>query len=78
MVCGARSLFVAFVLLLTAASLLQAQFGPPEPQGSGPKLNPPTVFPEPGTFSTTESMTLLDDDPHATIHYTFDGSAPIS
>jgi glyoxylase-like metal-dependent hydrolase (beta-lactamase superfamily II) len=36
------------------------------------------VFPEPGTFPTTESITLLDDDPQATIHYTFDGSAPTS
>ncbi|HKR83420.1 MAG TPA: MBL fold metallo-hydrolase [Terriglobales bacterium] len=55
-----------------------AQFGPPEPQGSGPKLNPPTVFPPPGTYPTTESIALLDDDPQATIHYTFDGSTPTS
>ncbi len=77
MVRGVRFLFVAFALF-AGASLLQAQFGPPEPQGSGPKLNPPTVFPEPGTYPTTESITLLDDDPQATIHYTFDGSAPTS
>ena len=65
-------------MFLASTSLLQAQFGPSEPQGSGPKLNPPTVFPEPGTFPTTEAITLLDDDPQATIHYTFDGSAPTS
>ena len=61
-----------------AGPLSYAQFGPPEPQGSGPKLNPPTVFPPPGTYPTTESIALLDDDPQATIHYTFDGSAPTS
>ena len=55
---------------------LYAQFGPPEPTGSGPKLSTPTSFPAPGTFPTTESVTLLDADPHAVIHYTFDGSAP--
>ncbi len=57
---------------------LHAQFGPPEPQGSGPKLDPPTVFPAPGTFPTTESITLMDADSHATIHYTWDGSTPTS
>jgi glyoxylase-like metal-dependent hydrolase (beta-lactamase superfamily II) len=72
-----RPQVVAFAILL-AAPLLRAQFGPPEPQGSGPKLNPPNVFPEPGTYPTTESITLLDDDPQATIHYTFDGSVPTS
>jgi glyoxylase-like metal-dependent hydrolase (beta-lactamase superfamily II) len=54
-----------------------AQFGPPEPQGSGPKLKPPTAFPAPGTFPTTESVTLLSE-PGAVIHYTFDGSTPTS
>jgi len=57
---------------------MQAQFGPLEPQGTGPKLNLPTVFPSPGTFPTTESVTLLDDDPPAAIHFTWDGSAPTS
>jgi glyoxylase-like metal-dependent hydrolase (beta-lactamase superfamily II) len=60
------------------SAFLYGQFGPPEPQGSGPKLNPPSVFPEPGTYPTTESITLLDDYPQATIHYTFDGSMPTS
>jgi glyoxylase-like metal-dependent hydrolase (beta-lactamase superfamily II) len=55
---------------------LLAQFGPPEPQGSGPKLSPPTAFPLPGAFPTTESITLIDADPKATIYYTWDGSAP--
>ncbi|HEV2134578.1 MAG TPA: MBL fold metallo-hydrolase [Terracidiphilus sp.] len=55
---------------------LPAQFGPPEPQGSGPKLAAPTAFPLPGVFPTTESVALSDADPHATIYYTWDGSAP--
>ena len=36
------------------------------------------MFPAPGTYPTTESITLLNEDPQATIHYTFDGSAPNS
>ncbi len=71
-----RSLTLA--VLLCVAPLLHAQFGPPEPQGSGPKLEAPTVFPEPGTYPTTESITLLDSDSQATIHYTWDGSMPTS
>ncbi len=66
------------VTLLCVPPCLQAQFGPPEPQGSGPKLEPPTVFPDPGTYPTTESVTLMDADPQATIHYTWDGSNPTS
>ena len=75
---GFLQLLVLTVAVLTSVSGLQAQFGPPEPQGSGPKLSPPTVFPAPGAYPTTESITLLDDDPQAIIHYTFDGSAPTS
>ena len=74
---SARLLCVV-VLLFVAPSLTRAQFGPQEPQGSGPKLDPPTTFPAPGTFPTTESITLRDADPQATIHYTWDGSAPTS
>ena len=73
----ARSRVVALAILL-AVPLLHTQLGPPEPQGSGPKLNPPQVYPAPGTYPTTESVTLLDDVPEATIHYTFDGSVPTS
>jgi glyoxylase-like metal-dependent hydrolase (beta-lactamase superfamily II) len=42
----------------------------------GSRLPSPTAFPSSGTFPTTESVTLLDADPRATIHYTLDGSLP--
>jgi len=64
--------------VLPTAPVLRGQFGPQESQGSGPKLAPPTAFPQPGTFPTTESITLMDTDPEAVIHFTWDGSAPTS
>lgn len=68
---------VCFAVFLAAGPhLLLAQFGPPEPQGSGPKLSAPTAFPAPGSFPTTDSITLSEADPTATIYYTWDGSAP--
>ena len=73
-----RFAFIVSVIGLCFAPLSPAQFGPPEPQGSGPKLQPPTTFPAPGTFPTTESITLMDAEPNAVIHYTWDGSAPTS
>ncbi len=72
-----RFVFVA-VLVLQIVPVSHGQFGPQESQGSGPKLAPPTAFPAPGTFPTTESITLMDADPQAVIHYTWDGSAPNS
>ena len=73
-----RWLFAVILAICVSSTYARAQFGPPEPQGSGPKLDPPTAFPVPGVFPTTESITLLNEDPQATIHYTLDGSAPTS
>jgi glyoxylase-like metal-dependent hydrolase (beta-lactamase superfamily II) len=72
-----RIVFVA-VLILHLVPVLHGQFGPQESQGSGPKLAPPAAFPAPGPFPTTESVTLMDADTEAVIHYTWDGSAPNS
>lgn len=64
------------MIIMVVPLPLFAQFGPAPPQGHGPKLPAPTAFPAPGTFPTTESVTLLDADRGATIHYTWDGSVP--
>ena len=40
------------------------------------KLPPPTIFPVPGTYSNTTSLSLRDEVPDAEIHYTWDGSEP--
>jgi glyoxylase-like metal-dependent hydrolase (beta-lactamase superfamily II) len=70
-------LVIAMAALVFASLFaVAAQFGPPPPQGQGPKLSAPTAFPPPGIFPTTESVTLLDGEPGATIHYTLDGSVP--
>ena len=45
-------------------------------QGPGAKLPAPTIFPAPGTYSNTTSLSLLDAVPGTEIHYTWDGSEP--
>jgi len=42
----------------------------------GAKLPPPTIFPAPGTYFNTTSLSLRDDVPDVEIHYTWDGSEP--
>ena len=43
---------------------------------AGTKLSPPTIFPAPGTYSNTTSLSLRDEAPGVEIHYTWDGSEP--
>lgn len=68
--------WVAGMVMLAGCPTLRAQFGPPPPQGHGPRLSAPTAFPPSGTFPTTESVTLFDADPGAKIYYSLDGSVP--
>src|SRR6201992_3105538 len=42
----------------------------------GTKLPPPTIFPTPGTYYNTTSLSLRDEIPGTEIHYTWDGSEP--
>src|SRR3569832_2427556 len=42
----------------------------------GAKLPPPTIFPAPGTYFNTTSLSLKDEVPGTEIHYTWDGSEP--
>lgn len=67
------------VLVLGGSSMgavAAAQAAPVPSVSSGTTLPAPTAFPPSGTFPTTESVTLLDSDSAATIHYTLDGSVP--
>lgn len=67
---------VVSVLFLAGSAATFAQTARSSPAVDGPRLQAPTAFPPSGTFPTTESVTLLDSDPGATIHYTLDGSVP--
>lgn len=40
------------------------------------KLPPPAIYPTPGTYSNTTSLSLLSNVPGGEIHYTLDGSEP--
>ena len=40
------------------------------------KLPAPTIFPAPGIYFNTTSLSLMDEIPDAEIHYTWDGSEP--
>ena len=53
-----------------------AQGSPAGPPATMPSLASPTVYPQPGIYGTTESITLLDTDAATDIHYTLDGSDP--
>jgi glyoxylase-like metal-dependent hydrolase (beta-lactamase superfamily II) len=67
---------VTFNRSAAACACLLILTGSPAALAQGAPLPAPTAFPPSGTFPTTESVTLLDSDAHATIHYTMDGSTP--
>ena len=66
----------ACLFILTGSAAAFEHPGGPSPTVARPRLPVPTAFPPSGTFPTTESVTLLDSDSRATIHYTLDGSMP--
>jgi glyoxylase-like metal-dependent hydrolase (beta-lactamase superfamily II) len=68
------SLFLCYCAAATfvCASIAQGQ----QTEEPGTKLPPPTIFPPPGTYSNTTSLSLLDAVPGTEIHYTWDGSEP--
>jgi len=66
----------ALVAAALWAGLAQGQ--PPAAAPAGPKLPAVTAFPAPGLYANTTGVALLDDDPDAEIHYTWDGSRPTS
>jgi glyoxylase-like metal-dependent hydrolase (beta-lactamase superfamily II) len=66
----------ACLLMLAGSGTVRGQSAKLSPAARGAQLPAPTAFPPSGTFPTTESVTLLDSDPRATIHYTLDGSVP--
>lgn len=64
------------LVILTGSAAATARPASSPPAQDAPRLPAPGAFPPPGTFPTTESITLFDADPRATIHYTLDGSVP--
>lgn len=66
------------LLRLFALAASVASVTAPGQQG-GPaeaRLPAPTIFPAPGTYFNTTSLSLIDAVPGAEIHYTWDGSEP--
>src|SRR5690348_2527893 len=66
-------LLCLFALAATAVSpAAQGQQAGP----AGARLPAPTIFPAPGTYFNTTSLSLMDAVPGTEIHYTWDGSEP--
>ena len=69
------SWFLCYCLVISLLTS-PAQGQPPGTEAAGAKLPPPTLFPPPGTYSNTTSLSLMDAVPGTEIHYTWDGSEP--
>ena len=67
-----RFLCYCAVATFVSAAIAQGQ----QTEAPGAKLPAPTIFPPPGTYSNTTSLSLLESVPGAEIHYTWDGSEP--
>src|SRR3569833_4795402 len=62
---------IALMASVISAPMLGQQAGPAEG-----RLPAPTIFPAPGTYFNTTSLSLMDAVPGAENHYTWDGSEP--
>jgi glyoxylase-like metal-dependent hydrolase (beta-lactamase superfamily II) len=62
--------------LLLSSILFSQDFGPPRKDPNLPTVSMPTAFPLPGTYATTNSVSLFCGTPGAEIHYTLDGTRP--
>lgn len=62
--------------LLLSSMFFSQDFGPPRRDPKLLSVSMPTAFPLPGTYATTNSISLFCDTPGAEIHYTLDGTRP--
>jgi glyoxylase-like metal-dependent hydrolase (beta-lactamase superfamily II) len=69
-------LSLALISARTFLSNAAAQDRPPAINPHAPTVATPTVYPEPGTYITTESVALFCATQGAEIHYTLDGTDP--
>ncbi len=66
-------LFIFAIVTWSPSGLAQDASGA---ESGAASVGTPTAFPEPGTYPTTYSVTLLSTTPGAEIHYTLDGTQP--
>jgi len=67
--------FLAVLALVTCCKVGWTQTGK---DAATSAVATPTAFPAPGTYPTTNSVTLISATPDAQIHYTVDGTQPSS
>jgi len=71
-----KSLLIFVALSVALFPNAAAQDRQPVVNPNAPAVATPTVYPEPGTYVTTESVALFCATPGAEIHYTLDGTDP--
>jgi glyoxylase-like metal-dependent hydrolase (beta-lactamase superfamily II) len=69
---------LAFLVVLAIVTCSKAGWTQTGNDSASSAVATPTAFPAPGTYPTTNSVTLLSATPGAIIHYTLDGTQPSS
>ncbi len=69
---------LAFLVVLAIVTCSKAGWTQTGNDSATSAVATPTAFPAPGTYPTTNSVTLLSATPGAQIHYTLDGTQPSS